>query len=172
MRPKLNEKAHVRWMIRRDLREVLAIEQQSFPYPWDEHDFIRAIRRRNCIVMIAEVNERVMGFMVYTLEKHGLYIDNLAVHPSHVRDGYGTQMIDKLKSKLSYERRHEIRARTADWNLGAHLFFRSQGFIGGVIHDGYRLPDGSYCDAYEFSYDLCQDLAASEASCRGKGKAG
>ena len=32
---------HIRWMIRRDMPEVLRIEQASYDYPWCEEDFLR-----------------------------------------------------------------------------------------------------------------------------------
>ena len=47
-------KAHIRWMIRRDMPEVLAVEGESFEFPWCEEDFLRCLRQRNCIGMVAE----------------------------------------------------------------------------------------------------------------------
>ena len=37
---------HIRWMIRRDMPEVLQIEAASFEFPWLEDDFIRCLRQR------------------------------------------------------------------------------------------------------------------------------
>jgi [ribosomal protein S18]-alanine N-acetyltransferase len=45
---------HVRWLIRRDMPAVLKIEDSSFEFPWREDDFIRALRQRNCIGMVAD----------------------------------------------------------------------------------------------------------------------
>jgi len=42
-------KVHIRWMIRRDMPEILEIERQSFEFPWCEEDFVRCLRQRNCI---------------------------------------------------------------------------------------------------------------------------
>lgn len=44
----------IRWMIRRDMAEVLNIEHDSFEFPWTEEDFLGCLRQRNCIGMIAE----------------------------------------------------------------------------------------------------------------------
>src|SRR3989344_7006679 len=60
---------YVRWMIRRDMPEVLDIEQQCFEFPWDEEDFIRCLRQRNCIGMVSQDEEKVKGFMIYELHK-------------------------------------------------------------------------------------------------------
>src|ERR671912_367951 len=76
---------HIRWMIRRDMPEVLAIEEQSFEFPWSEEDFIRCLRQRNCIGMVAEHNERVVGFMIYELHKTRLHVLNFAVNASYRR---------------------------------------------------------------------------------------
>src|SRR3954451_12823828 len=96
---------HIRWMIRRDMPSVLAIEQECFEFPWFEEDFIRCLRQRNCIGMVAETSERIVGFMVYELHKHKLHVLNFAVHASHRRRGVGSQMAKKLMGKLSTDRR-------------------------------------------------------------------
>ena len=33
----------------------------SFEFPWSEEDFIRCLRQRNCIGMVAEHDEQVVG---------------------------------------------------------------------------------------------------------------
>ena len=78
-------RVHIRWMIRRDMPEVLAIEEQSFEYPWSEEDFVRCLRQRNCIGLVAEHNERVVGFIIYELHKSRLHILNFAVHDQQPR---------------------------------------------------------------------------------------
>ena len=67
-------RVHIRWMIRRDMPEVLGIEEGSFGAPWTEEDFLRCLRQRNCIGMVAEHGERIAGFMVYELHKNRLHI--------------------------------------------------------------------------------------------------
>src|SRR5262249_26764482 len=78
-------RVHIRWMIRRDMPEVLQTEQDSFEYSWTEEDFLRCLRQRNCIGMVAEQGEKVVGFMIYELHKAKLHILNFAVHPASRR---------------------------------------------------------------------------------------
>ena len=92
---------HIRWMIRRDMPEVLGIERQSFEFPWSEDEFVRCLRQRNCIGMVAEHDERIVGFMIYELHKNRLHILNFAVRAEFRRRGVGSQMIRKLAGKLS-----------------------------------------------------------------------
>ena len=91
---------HIRWMIRRDMSEVLAIENRNFEFAWSEEDFIRCLRQRNCIGMVAEHEERVVGFMIYELHKNRLHILNFAVSPGCHRGGVGMSMVKKLIGKL------------------------------------------------------------------------
>lgn len=141
---------HIRWMIRRDMVEVLDIEKQSFEFPWSEQDFIRCLRQRNCIGMVAEHSESVVGFMVYELQKYLMHILNLAVHPERRRSGVGKQMTSKLIQKLSWQRRNRLLLEVRETNLEAQLFFRGQGFRAvSVLRDFY---DDTTEDAYLMQY--------------------
>src|SRR5207244_3273595 len=121
-------RVHIRWMIRRDMPEVLQAEQDSFEYSWTEEDFLRCLRQRNCIGMVAEQGEKVVGFMIYELHKAKLHILNFAVSPSCRRVGVGRQMIAKLISKLSSHRRTRITLEVRETNLPAQLFFKAMAF--------------------------------------------
>src|SRR5206468_12938766 len=114
-------RVHIRWMIRRDMPEVLQTEQESFEYAWTEEDFLRCLRQRNCIGMVAEQGEKVVGFMIYELHKQKLHILNFAVHPTCRRSGVGGQMSAKLMSKLSSHRRTRITLEVRETNLTAQL---------------------------------------------------
>ena len=141
---------HIRWMIRRDMPEVLRIEEQSFEFPWSEEDFIRCLRQRNCIGMVAEHDESIVGFMIYELHKNRLHALNFAVHSDFRRSGVGEQMIGKLITKLSHQRRNRIMLEVRETNLEAQLFFRQMGFRAvSVLRDFY---DDTVEDAYVMQY--------------------
>lgn len=143
-------RVHIRWMIRRDMNEVLDIEQESFEFPWCEDDFIRCLRQRNCIGMVAEYDDRVVGFMIYELHKTRLHIMNFAVSRDFRRRGVGRQMLGKLIGKLSHQRRTRIMLEVRETNLAAQLFFRAEGFRAvSVLRDFY---DDTTEDAYLMQY--------------------
>lgn len=119
---------HIRWMIRRDMPEVLEIENGSFEFSWSEDDFVRCLRQRNCIGMVAEHDERIVGFMIYELHKNRLHVLNFAVRSDMRRRGIGSQMMRKLVQKLSNQRRNRIMLEVRETNLPAQLFFRASGF--------------------------------------------
>lgn len=139
-------RVHQRWMIRRDFPSVLAIESASFGDPWDEDDFLEVLGKRNCIGMVAEAGEQVVGFMIYELHPGHIELGNFAVDPSHQREGIGSQMMAKLLGKLSPGRRTAIELHVRESNLSAQLFYRSHGFKAtGVDRGYYEDPDeGAY----------------------------
>ena len=143
---------HVRWMIRRDMTEVLAIENESFEFPWCEEDFIRCLRQRNCIGMVAEHEGRVVGFMIYELHKNRLHVLNLAVGSRHRRTGVGAQMVQKLAGKLSNQRRSRILLEVRETNLAAQLFFRASGFRAvSVLREFYEdTPEDAYLMQFRY----------------------
>jgi [ribosomal protein S18]-alanine N-acetyltransferase len=147
-------RVHIRWMIRRDMPEVLRAEQESFDYAWTEDDFLRCLRQRNCIGMVAEHEDRVVGFMIYELHKTKLHVLNFAVAPAWRRVGVGTQMVTKLVGKLSSHRRTKITLAVRESNLSAQLFFRSQAFQATRVLRGYYEDSGE--DAYLMHYKISQ----------------
>jgi ribosomal-protein-alanine N-acetyltransferase len=156
-------RVHIRWMIRRDMPEVLAIEHASFEYPWCEEEFLRVLRQRNCIGMVAEQGEKVVGFMIYELHKAKLHILNFAVHPSWRRSGVGSQMVAKLISKLSSHRRTRITLEVRETNLPAQLFYQKQGFRAVRVLRSYYEDSGedAFLMQYKFADDTSDDFEES-----------
>lgn len=153
-------RVHIRWMIRRDMPEVLQAEQQSFEYAWTEEDFLRCLRQRNCIGMVAEHGEKVVGFMIYELHKNKLHILNFAVHPAWRRMAVGAQMVAKLISKLSSHRRTRITLEVRETNLAAQQFFKTQEFRATRVLRAFYEDSGedAYLMEYRFGDDLGEDF--------------
>ena len=149
---KSGTRVHIRWMIRRDMPEVLAIEEDSFEFPWSEEEFLSCLRQRNCIGMVAEHDERIVGFMVYELNKTRIHVLNFAVACEYRRLGVGRQMVSKLIAKLSSQRRTRVTLEVRERNLPAQLFFRSGGFRAvSVLRSFYQdTPEDAYLMQYRY----------------------
>lgn len=150
----------IRWLIRRDMAEVLRIEQASFGTAWSDEDFLCCLRQRNCIGMVAEHEHRILGFMIYELHKSRLNILNFAVAPEVRRHEIGSQMVLRLVDKLSQQRRSEIILEVRESNLDAQLFFKKQGFKAVCVLR--RHFDDTEEDAYIMQFRL--NAAAEEAA--------
>ncbi len=150
--PLQRQEVQIRWMIRRDLTEVLEIERGSFERAWTEDDFLACLRQRNCIGMVAERNDKIVGFMIYELLKSQLHLLNFAVEPTVRRQRVGTQLVEKLIHKLGQQHRQEITTEVRERNLGAQVFFRNQGMLAYQILKNYYVD--SFEDAYVMKYRL------------------
>lgn len=144
------QRVHVRWMIRRDMSEMLEIERESFEYPWPEDEFIRCLRQRECVGMIAEHAEQVVGFLIYQIFNTRLHVLSVAVAKDYRHRGVGSQMIEKLKDKLSAQRRPSITLEVRETNVAAQVFFAKCGFVATkILRDWY---EESTEDAYLMQY--------------------
>ncbi len=144
----------VRWMLQRHMPEVLGIENASFEFPWTEAEFVACVRQRNCVGLVAEVDDKVVGYMIYEMAKSKIRLLNLAVSPEWRRRGVGRYLVQKLINKLSLQKRNRITLEVRETNLPAQLFFRSLGFRAtSVLRNFYQdTPE----DAYLMSFTISQ----------------
>jgi ribosomal protein S18 acetylase RimI-like enzyme len=156
----------VRWAIRADIPQILAIDGQTGERPWGENELLALLRRPNTIGLVArtqDVTKRdvILGFMVYELGEDKYYIHQIAVRADMRRLGVGRLFLDYIKAKLrNGGKRTSIETDARDSNLAAHLFLRSQGFKAvQVFRDFYAdelVPgdDAVTEDGYRFQYIL------------------
>ena len=171
---------HVRWMIRRDFQRVLDIEFESHEFPWHAWDFVRVLRQRNCIGMVAEAewpvdsgqwsvkkkntptahyplttdHSSIVGYMIYELDKTRIHVVNFTVAFEFRRRGVGAAMIATLIAKLHIQRRRRIVLKVRESNLPAQQFLRAQGFHYVRTRKGVYDPMETSDDEYEFVYQL------------------
>ncbi|MDR3233304.1 MAG: ribosomal protein S18-alanine N-acetyltransferase [Planctomycetaceae bacterium] len=141
---------NVRWMIRNDFAEVMAIEAASFEFPWNEGEFLRCLQSRNCIGVVAEYEGKVVGYAIYETPRHKIFLTNIAVDEQYRRKGVARQIVQKLIRKLIYQNRHKIVVEVRETNLTALQCFRSLGFLAtGTLRNFYEEQDE---DAYILTY--------------------
>ncbi len=124
-----HRRLRIRWTIRRDLENVLAVEA-GLPDAWAKDDYLTALRERQVISMVAEDyrTEAILGVMVYRLHETHLKLLRLAVRPDVQRTGVGLELMEKLIYKVCSHHREAVYCRVPDGNLPFHLFLRSCGF--------------------------------------------
>jgi [ribosomal protein S18]-alanine N-acetyltransferase len=119
--------AEIRWMIRRDMDAVLAIEESAFDYPWGEEEFVACLRQTNTIAAVCEIGNEIAGYVVYEIQETKITIINLAVASKFRRNGFGTLILNWIIRKLSY-RRSVIEIQVGEKYTEAHLLLRNTGF--------------------------------------------
>lgn len=145
---------HFRWGLRSDISAIHAINAASFEGDgWTPDDFLRALRQRNCISLVATgLDMTVMGYVVYELHRDHLHVLSLAVAPELRGRGVGSAIIAKMKYKVVSHRRESLRVPVVETNTPTLLFLRNRGLraanfdrgaeVGtpGVIQMVYRPP--------------------------------
>ena len=148
---KAKRDVQIRWLIRRDMQDVLRVEQQCYAHPWDEQEFLQHLRQRNVIGMVCEDGPSIVGYMLYELHKGRLNVLKMAVEQSSRRCGIGTAMIARLRDRLSMQRRKYIDVSVSDDNLIAQKFLSSCGLVAS--------PNGDWID---FRYTLKNEAEAAQ----------
>lgn len=140
---------HIRWMIRSDMQEVLEIERNTSICYWDEEDFRQSLKAPMTITLVAQLGEKVVGYVVYKLHERHLQIIKLSVDPFFWRAGIGSALIEKLKSKLTLKRVALTAVVHERWTK-EQCFLRKNGFLCTRIKRDY-FRDG---DGYRFVYRI------------------
>ena len=142
---KVTELKHsMRWLIRPDIDDMLEIEHACFQWQdrWTEEMFLALLRQRNHIgVIITNGGEqdRVVGFMVYRLERDRYELLRFAVHKDHQRMGYGRLMMGRMAGRLSDQLRTHVGVDVPEHNVGTQLFLSRCGFKATPAGDFVRM---------------------------------
>lgn len=162
-------KGHIRWAIRRDLPRIMEIDGECFgSCAWSEDEFLLCLGKANCIAMVIEHQDRIVGFMVYELQADHIALLNFVVDPWCARRGFGRQMVEKIQRKLSALRRNRIVVEVRESNLDAHLFFKATGFMATAIIDQHwdEIDEDAYMFEYHYEFPLLRE-ANDNARCEG-----
>lgn len=143
---------HCRWMVRRDLPEVLDLQKKYCRNYLSEDEHITMLRKRDNIGMVAEDLETgsIKAYMIYQLHEQSLLVLRFVTNVVEP-DEAGDALITKLMSKLSFERRKHLHIPVPEDDLEMQLYFKDAGFRCVSIEKGY-FDDGM--DAYLMQFTL------------------
>lgn len=147
---KIKDGLTIRYVVARDLETICDIENDSYEFPWTKGEFALSRVDRKQVFMVAESDNKVVGYMIYKLLMHSIKILNITVVSGLRKHGIGEAMVDRLKNKMRTGNRSSIMADVRDSNLPAHLFFKAIGFRATkVFKDKYENVDD---DCYRFIF--------------------
>lgn len=134
---------HVRWLIRRDLDEVMGIERASFRdprEPWTEGRLLSSLRKSDVTGFVAESlagpEPEILGYMLVRIGSRNYELLRMVVLPGVRRLGIGREMINRLIRPLSPNGRNRLTIHVEDRNLGMQCFLRSCGIRAVGIRHG------------------------------------
>ena len=132
-----------RWQIRRDY--TACSEIAAALHDWDESDILDHNRQRNGIASVVEIDDRIVGWVAYTLHESHVYVHNIA--SINWRQDVFESLIQRLinRAAVSESRRDMIVIAVPDRCDDALVMLRGCGFlvvgqIDGMIQMRYTIP--------------------------------
>lgn len=129
-----------------DLEEVLKIERLSFAIePWPASRFKYYVQHQPEGFVVAEVSDKVVGYVVGSITDQKGKIASIAVDPKYRREGVGQQLAAWILNYFKEKKIRQVQAEARTTNEGSIRFFQSFHFeIVETLKKYY--PDGA--DAY------------------------
>ena len=128
---------HVRLMTEDDIGDVVEISSLSFPHSWSRSSYQQELQNSLAKYFVAEINNKVVGFIGTWLIVDESHITNVAVHPDFRKSGIDSKLIESM---ISYCKEHGCLAYTLEVRAGntpARSLYEKHGFKQDGIRKGY-----------------------------------
>jgi ribosomal-protein-alanine N-acetyltransferase len=93
----------IRFMEKKDIEQILLIEQRSFPAPWTSKAYYSELQNKFARYFVLLDQERVIGYAGMWLFAGESHITTIAVHPDYRSCGYGRMLMMTL---IEYSKKH------------------------------------------------------------------
>ncbi len=124
-----------------DIPDVVAIEQESNPEPWNRESFLEELLRPHSHLLVARVptgsGERVAGYLCFWLVADEVQILNIAVHKVHRRQGIGRALMVHCLDSGFRSKVRKVLLEVRSSNSAAQRLYRSLGFQAVGQRPGY-----------------------------------
>jgi ribosomal-protein-alanine N-acetyltransferase len=135
-----------------DLEEVMRIEKTSFPTPWSTRFFLEELRAPCAHSLLATVNNRVVGYVLYWLLPGELDVHNLAVDRDYRRQGIGRSLLQAVIAEAKDRGLERVTLEVRKSNAAAQNLYYNLGFVVQGVRVGYYSDNGE--DAFVMALAL------------------
>jgi len=135
-----------------DLGDIIEIERASFTFPWSKSFFLQELRVASARSILAVVDGKPVGYIIYWIVSGEIDIHNLAVHPDFRRRGLGRALLDGVTSEARRQGLTRVTLEVRKSNEPAQKLYHSMGFVARGLRKGYYSDDGE--DAVVMALEL------------------
>ena len=126
-----------------DLDFIMDIESRSFASPWSKETLLEELDGKAWShVLVAEIANVVVGFIIYWVVLSEIHLLNLAVHPDWRRMGIAAAMIHQLLACAHTQNAEEIFLEVRVSNRNAQVLYRKFGFRPIGMRQNYYSDNG------------------------------
>jgi [ribosomal protein S18]-alanine N-acetyltransferase len=135
-----------------DIESVIAIERASFQFPWSTRFFLDELQVDCARSILAEVEGRIVGYVLFWFLVEEVDIHNIAVHPDFRRQGIGRLLLEEVVAAARRQERLRVTLDVRFSNASAQNLYRSFGFVTRGLRKGYYSDNGE--DALVMALEL------------------
>ena len=135
-----------------DIENVIAIERASFQFPWSTRFFLDELQVDCARSILAEVDGRIVGYVLFWLVSEEVDIHNIAVHPDFRRQGIGRLLLEQVVAAARRQERLRVTLDVRFSNASAQSLYRSFGFVARGLRKAYYSDNGA--DALVMALEL------------------
>jgi [ribosomal protein S18]-alanine N-acetyltransferase len=135
-----------------DIKNVIAIERASFQFPWSTRFFLDELQVDCARSILAEVEGRIVGYVLFWFLPEEVDIHNIAVHPDFRRQGIGRLLLEQVIDAARRQERLRVTLDVRCSNAPAQNLYRSFGFVIRGLRKGYYSDNGE--DALVMALEL------------------
>lgn len=135
-----------------DLTEVMLIEKHSFSSPWSLGFFKDELAASYARSLLALIDQKIVGYVIYWKLPKELDIHNIAVHPNWRRLGVARSLLSLIVEEAKRDKFNRVTLEVRISNIPAQNLYQSLGFVAQGVRKGYYSNDGE--DAVVMVLDL------------------
>ncbi len=140
-----------------DVRSLWEIEKLSYPAPWSLWCFLAEYANSKSTILVAgphaPADWETWGFIIYWVVAEEMHLLNLAVHPSHRRQGISRQLLSTALIQARDRGAGVAWLEVRPSNQAALGLYQSFGFEEVGVRPGYYTDNGEDALLYAFFWD-------------------
>ncbi len=118
----------IREMAKADLPQVVLLEKQIFPDPWPQSAFLEQITDGGWGAIVAEADDRIIGYACYFISDGECHLTNIAVDPACRRKSVARKLLKAILGIVQESGCEYLLLEVRPSNVEARAFYERFGF--------------------------------------------
>ena len=132
------QQVEIRELVEQDLNQVEEIENLCFIAPWKKEDILRELRYNEFSTLyVAEINNKVVGYVDFWITFDSATICQIAVHPDYQRQNIGSRLLHEVFKDCYAKKVLTITLEVRESNVKGINFYTKYGFDQYMIKPHY-----------------------------------
>ena len=128
----------IRDLMESDINKVMEIENLCFVAPWKKEDILRELKENKFAhLLVATINEEVVGYVDFWVTFDSATICQIAVHPNYQRQHIGSLLLEEVLKECYAKKVLTITLEVRESNSKGINFYTKHGFNQFLIKPNY-----------------------------------